>query len=125
MRTSTFIEIFIKKYIASKNDNDVYFGIPNSLKKLSFHNYYKLIKHLDPYNTDFVNLKFIGTYFCILNNRVCHSKDEEMIRSEAEKYSSFFDEGMLTKEQFIKIPMWFDSEEESPTLPSILNFTYF
>jgi hypothetical protein len=32
IRSSTFISIFLKKYISSKNDNDVYYGIPNLLK---------------------------------------------------------------------------------------------
>jgi hypothetical protein len=44
IRSSTFISIFIKKYIASKNDNDVYYGIPNLLKNLSFYNYFNLLK---------------------------------------------------------------------------------
>ena len=46
IRSSTFISIFLKKYISSKNDNDVYYGIPNLLKELSFYNYFKFIKKI-------------------------------------------------------------------------------
>ena len=43
IKSSTFIEIYIKKHLISKIDNDVYNGIPQSLRNLSFHNYYKFL----------------------------------------------------------------------------------
>ena len=52
IKSSTFIEIYIKKHLISKIDNDVYNGIPQSLRNLSFHNYYKFIKYLDYENKE-------------------------------------------------------------------------
>jgi hypothetical protein len=50
IRTSTFLELIIKKFIASPNTNDNLYGLPIKLKSLSFSNYFKLIKTLDPKN---------------------------------------------------------------------------
>jgi hypothetical protein len=50
IRTSTFLEIMIKKYVTSNNTEDCHFGLPSSLKQLSFSNYFKLIKTLDHKN---------------------------------------------------------------------------
>jgi hypothetical protein len=76
---------------------------------------------LDPYSSDFINLRYIGTYFCILNSKVCSDIDEQQIKHSAAKYSNYFEGGNLSKEEFIKIPMWFDTDEDSLTLPSNIN----
>jgi hypothetical protein len=50
IKTSAFLEIMIKKYIASGINEDSNFGLPSRLRKLSFSNYFKLVKTLDTRN---------------------------------------------------------------------------
>ena len=45
------------------------------LKELSFYNYFKFIKKLDPENTDLISLKQIGTFFALLSD-VLPTKNE-------------------------------------------------
>lgn len=40
-----------------------------------------------------------------------------MLRNNAEKMPSY-ENGKLNEEDFINLPMWFDEDEESTTLPS-------
>ena len=87
IRSSTFISIFLKKYISSKNDNDVYYGIPNMLKNLSFYNYFKFIKKLDPENTDLISLKQIGTFFGLLSNVIPTKEEINEIKEQGKKLS--------------------------------------
>ena len=115
IRSSTFISIFLKKYISSKNDNDVYYGIPNMLKELSFYNYFKFIKKLDPENTDLISLKQIGTFFALLSDVLPTKNEISSIREQARKMSGD-DYPLLTISQFTQIEFWFDEKERSPTL---------
>ena len=92
--------------------------MPNLLKHLSFHNYYKFIKYLDPNCSDLLNLKHIGTFFCLLNSKICGSQEEGQIKREAEKFTNLYEDERIRREEFISMPMWFDREEESPTLHS-------
>jgi hypothetical protein len=115
IRSSTFISIFLKKYISSKNDNDVYYGIPNMLKELSFYNYFKFIKKLDPENTDLISLKQIGTFFALLSDILPTKNEISSIREQARKMSGD-DYPLLTISQFTQIEFWFDEKERSPTL---------
>ena len=116
IRSSTFISIFLKKYISSKNDNDVYYGIPNLLKELSFYNYFKFIKKLDPENKDLISLKQIGTFFALISDTVPSKDDINSIREQGEKIC----EGgsQMNVEQFTQIVFWFDEKEKSVTLPN-------
>ena len=115
IRSSTFISIFLKKYISSKNDNDVYYGIPNLLKELSFYNYFKFIKKLDPENTDLISLKHIGTFFALLCDVIPTKNEISQIKEQAKKLSGD-DYPLLTQNQFTQIEFWFDEKERSPTL---------
>ena len=115
IRSSTFISIFLKKYISSKNDNDVYYGIPNLLKELSFYNYFKFIKKLDPENTDLISLKHIGTFFALLCDVIPTKNEINSIKDQARKLSGD-DYPLLTMSQFTQIEFWFDEKERSPTL---------
>ena len=115
IRSSTFISIFLKKYISSKNDNDVYYGIPNMLKNLSFYNYFKFIKKLDPENTDLISLKQIGTFFALLSNEIPTKEEINSIKEQAKKLSGD-DYPLITMSQFTQIEFWFDENEKSPTL---------
>ena len=115
IRSSTFISIFLKKYISSKNDNDVYYGIPNMLKNLSFYNYFKFIKKLDPENTDLISLKQIGTFFALLSNVIPTKEDINSIKEQGKKLSGD-DYPLVTMSQFTQIEFWFDENEKSPTL---------
>ena len=121
IRSSTFISIFLKKYISSKNDNDVYYGIPNLLKNLSFYNYFKFIKKLDPENTDLISLKHIGTFFALLSDVVPTKNEINHIKSQANKLSGD-DYPLLTQSQFTQIEFWFDENERSPTLKNHEDF---
>ena len=115
IRSSTFISIFLKKYISSKNDNDVYYGIPNMLKNLSFYNYFKFIKKLDPENTDLISLKQIGTFFALLSNVIPTKEEINEIKEQGKKLSGD-DYPLVTLNQFTQIEFWFDENEKSPTL---------
>jgi len=115
IRSSTFISIFLKKYISSKNDNDVYYGIPNMLKNLSFYNYFKFIKKLDPENTDLISLKQIGTFFALLSNVIPTKEEINEIKEQGKKLSGD-DYPLVTMSQFTQIEFWFDENEKSPTL---------
>ena len=115
IRSSTFISIFLKKYISSKNDNDVYYGIPNMLKNLSFYNYFKFIKKLDPENTDLISLKQIGTFFGLLSNVIPTKEEINEIKEQGKKLSGD-DYPLMTMSQFTQIKFWFDENEKSPTL---------
>ena len=115
IRSSTFISIFLKKYISSKNDNDVYYGIPNLLKNLSFYNYFKFIKKLDPENTDLISLKHIGTFFSLLSDVIPTKNEINQIKEQAKKLSGD-DYPLLNMNQFTQIEFWFDENERSPTL---------
>ena len=115
IRSSTFISIFLKKYISSKNDNDVYYGIPNMLKNLSFYNYFKFIKKLDPENTDLISLKQIGTFFALLSNVIPTKEELNDIKEQGKKLSGD-DYPLVTMSQFTQIKFWFDENEKSPTL---------
>jgi hypothetical protein len=115
IRSSTFISIFLKKYISSKNDNDVYYGIPNMLKNLSFYNYFKFIKKLDPENTDLISLKQVGTFFALLSNIIPTKEQINDIIEQGKKLSGDAYPN-LTMEQFTQIQFWFDENEKSPTL---------
>ena len=115
IRSSTFISIFLKKYISSKNDNDVYYGIPNLLKELSFYNYFKFIKKLDPENTDLISLKHIGTFFSLLSDVIPTKSEISQIKEQAKKLSGD-DYPLVTMNQFTQIEFWFDEKERSPTL---------
>ena len=115
IRSSTFISIFLKKYISSKNDNDVYYGIPNLLKELSFYNYFKFIKKLDPENTDLISLKHIGTFFSLLSDVIPTKSEINHIKEQARKLSGD-DYPLLTMNQFTQIEFWFDEKERSPSL---------
>lgn len=114
IRTSNFMKIFEKKFITSKTDNDVYYGLPGCLKKLSFQNFYKFIKCFDPNNTDFMNLQWVLTIFCILTSRVCSEKDEYELKNSAGPYLKEFVK--LDRDSFVKLPMWFDDNETCPTI---------
>jgi hypothetical protein len=122
IRSSTFINIFIKKFIASRNDNDVYYGIPNMLKNLNFYNYFKFIKKLDPNNSDLVSLKQIGTYFALLNSNVPSEDDIKNIVDQCEKIINYYENPEIEKEQFVNIKFWFDENEKSETLPNHEDF---
>ena len=115
IRSSTFISIFLKKYISSKNDNDVYYGIPNMLKNLSFYNYFKFIKKLDPENTDLISLKQIGTFFALLSNVIPTKEEINDIKEQGKKIAGE-DYPIVTMSQFTQIEFWFDENEKSPTL---------
>ena len=115
IRSSTFISIFLKKYISSKNDNDVYYGIPNMLKNLSFYNYFKFIKKLDPENTDLISLKQIGTFFALLSDVIPTKEEINQIKEQGKKLSGD-DYPLVTMSQFTQIEFWFDENEKSPTL---------
>jgi hypothetical protein len=84
---------------------------------------------LDPGCSDLLNLRYIGTFFCLINTKICGNEEEGKIKREAEKYTNLYEEERIRREQFINIPMWFDKEEESPTLHSktniIFNFRFF
>ncbi|MCQ2816970.1 MAG: hypothetical protein MJ252_06870 [archaeon] len=119
IRSSTFISIFIKKFIQSKNDTDVYYGIPNLLKNLSLYNYYKFVKKLDPDNTDLVSLKQIGTFFALLNSPLPAQEESEGILKQVEEIKGNPEnDGKVTMEQFIGMKFWFDEFEKSETLPN-------
>lgn len=96
----------------------MYYGLPAVLKKLSFYNYFKFIRHLDPTSSDFLNIRFIGTYFSLLTTKVCSSDDEQQIRKECGKFINLYEDEKVSKDDFVKIPMWFDKDEDSPTLHS-------
>ncbi len=116
IRSSTFISIFLKKYISSKNDNDVYYGIPNLLKELSFYNYFKFIKKLDPENKDLISLKQIGTFFALISDIVPTKDDINNIREQGKKLCE--DVTKMNSSQFTQIVFWFDEKEKSVTLPN-------
>jgi hypothetical protein len=67
-----------------------------------------------------LNLKSIATYFCILNSKVCSDLNEQQIRNFVDKNYSVNVSSGMTKEEFVKIPMWFDENEKSINLKSIL-----
>jgi hypothetical protein len=67
-----------------------------------------------------LNLKSIATYFCILNSKVCSDMNQQQIKNYVDKNYSLNISG-ITKEEFIKIPMWFDENEKSINLKSIYN----
>ena len=115
IRTSNFLKIFEKKYITSKTDNDVYYGLPNSIKRLTFHNFYKFVKCFDPESTDFMNLQHVLTIFCVLHSPVCTDEDEENIKSQCEGILK--DSSKLDKDEFINLPMWIDNTEGCATPP--------
>jgi len=72
----------------------------------------------------------LATYLSLLNSFVISHSEELTLRKETEiinfiktknskQENYFFDEKiLLTKEEFCKIPMWFDENEKSPTLES-------
>lgn len=82
------------------------------------------------FNYSFINLKILATYLCLLNSYVISHSEELTLRKETEiinfiktknskQDNYFFDEKiLLNKEEFCKIPMWFDQSETSATLPS-------
>ena len=118
IRSSTFVSIFIKKYISSKNESDVYYGIPDLLRNLSYYNYFKFIKRLDPKNTDLISLKQIGTYFCLLNCVVPSEDKTKDIIKQLEEVINYYESPEVTLEQFVNIKFWFDEQEKSLTLPN-------
>jgi hypothetical protein len=75
---------------------------------------------LDPLCSDNISIRFIGTYFALLNSKVCSNSEESKIRKETEKFVNLYEEETISKEVFVKIPMWFDGDQDSPTLQSIL-----
>ena len=113
IRSSTFISIFLKKYISSKNDNDVYYGIPNKLKELSFYNYFKFIKKLDPENTDLISLKHIGTFFALLVDEIPTKNEINNIKKQAKNLCGD-DYPLIAMNQFVQIEFWFDENEKCP-----------
>ena len=113
IRSSTFISIFLKKYISSKNDNDVYYGIPNKLKELSFYNYFKFIKKLDPENTDLISLKHIGTFFALLVDEIPTKNEINNIKEQAKNLCGD-DYPLIAMNQFVQIEFWFDENEKCP-----------
>lgn len=72
----------------------------------------------------------MATYLCLLGSYVISHSEELTLRKETEiinfiktknskQDNYFFDEKiLLTKEEFCKIPMWFDYNETSPNLES-------
>ena len=98
----SFSPVEFLKYISSKNDNDVYYGIPNLLKELSFYNYFKFIKKLDPENTDLISLKHIGTFFSLLSDVIPTKSEISQIKEQAKKLSGD-DYPLVTMNQFIQI----------------------
>lgn len=65
-----------------------------------------------------LNLKHIGTYFSLLNSKVITSENEHTLRTLVDKTVGVKEPQKLTREAFIKLPMWFDATENSPTLHS-------
>ena len=113
IRTSNFLKIFEKKYITSKTDNDVYYGLPNSIKTLNFHNFYKFVKCFDPDSNDIMNLNHVLTLFCILYSPICNEEDEAMIKQQIFENNS----NKVDIETFINLTMWFDTYESCETPP--------
>ncbi len=52
------------------------------------------------------------------------SQDETNFKKECEKFTNLYEDGRILKENFIRIPMWFDNDETSATLNSILLFNF-
>ena len=65
-----------------------------------------------------MNLKYIGTYFSLLTTKIITVDNEHALKTQVEKVSGFKEQQKIPRETFIKIPMWFDSNESSPTLNS-------
>ncbi len=82
----------------------------------------------------YINLNFLATYFCLLNSFIISNREELTLRKETEiinfiktknskKQDYIFDEKiLLTKDEFCKIPMWFDENEKSLTLKCKINY---
>ncbi len=65
-----------------------------------------------------INIRFIGTYFCLLDSKVMVHLDETNFKNNCSKITNLYEDDRVTKEQFINIPMWFDDDEQSTTLNS-------
>ena len=53
-----------------------------------------------------------------MNSQIINSDNEHSLKTNVDKIAGFKDPQKLTKEVFVKIPMWFDLNENSPTLNS-------
>ena len=51
-----------------------------------------------------------------------NSDNEHALKSHVDKIAGFKEPQKMTREIFVKIPMWFDSNESSPTLNSKNSF---
>jgi hypothetical protein len=60
-------------------------------------------------------VKYVCTVLAILHSKVCSPSNEQSLRKDAEK---FLENGKIEKQNFIALPMWFDSDEDSITLYS-------
>jgi hypothetical protein len=97
--------IYYENYLFIISSNLLNILIPIALSKL----YLKFSQ---------LNLKNIGTYFCIMTSKVITSDNEHALKSHVDKIAGFKEPQKLTRDQFIHIPMWFDTNESSPTLNS-------
>jgi hypothetical protein len=59
-----------------------------------------------------------------LTSKVINIDNEHAMKTHVEKINGFKDPIKLTREIFVKVPMWFDNNESSPTLNSRFLFIY-
>ena len=55
-----------------------------------------------------------------MTSKIINVDNEHAIKTHVEKVNGFKDPQKVSREMFLKIPMWFDSNESSPTLNSNL-----
>lgn len=74
---------------------------------MSMYDFQAIIRNLDPENTGFINWKLLITCVILLRSPIMTEKECEAIKSKAGE------EGVMTKDDFVKCAMWFDATEVS------------
>jgi hypothetical protein len=57
-----------------------------------------------------------------LTSKIINVDNEHALKTYVEKINGFKDPQKIPREMFVKIPMWFDTNESSPTLNSNINY---
>jgi hypothetical protein len=73
----------------------------------------RLIRNLDPRNVGFVNLKLLSTYLCLLSTQLPQESD---ISSYKRVLDGNAKNGVITRENFLETPCFFDGFEATPHL---------
>jgi len=109
-------QVFNVRQNCSKSFRGIRSGLPAFWHEMSMYNFTNMIRNLDPDNTGKVNWRQLMSYVVLTTSPLLDDVESKKLLAVADE------DGLIDKEHFVKVPMWFDKTESSVDRPRHIEF---